>query len=47
MKRYFLYSVLLELAFLVVLPAYSCGAYLFAHMKDADYGALYYSLSGR
>ena len=45
MRRNTLYSVLCGLAILVTLPAYSRGAYLFAHMKDADYGALYYSVS--
>lgn len=45
MKRNTLYSVLCGLTILVTLPAHSCGAYLFAHMKDADYGALYYSVS--
>lgn len=45
MKRNTLYSVLCGLTILVTLPAHSRGAYLFAHMKDADYGALYYSVS--
>ena len=45
MAKSVLNSVVCLLTFLVTLPVYPRGAYLFAHMKDADYGALYYSVS--
>lgn len=45
MAKSVLNSVVCVLTFLITLPVYPCGAYLFAHMKDADYGALYYSVS--